>query len=116
MGGLVSRAAMSNSGLEHVERVVLLGTPNTGSFAPVLARRGVYAVVRKIARLSHTQTAESLATDVFSTFPSLYHLLPTCPGESGPDFFDAATWPTNGPQPNGPLLSRAREVIAGLAR
>ncbi len=116
MGGLVSRAAMSNAGLEHVERVVLLGTPNAGSFAPVLALRGVYAVVRKIARLSHSQTAESLAADVFSTFPSLYHLLPTSTDDSGPDFFDAAAWPANGPQPNGPLLSRAREVINGLAR
>ena len=116
MGGLVSRAAMSNEGLEHVERVVLLGTPNAGSFAPVLALRGVYAVVRKIARLSHSQTAESLAADVFSTFPSLYHLLPTSTDDSGPDFFDAAAWPANGPQPNGPLLSRAREVINGLAR
>jgi len=116
MGGLVSRAAMSHSGLEHVERVVLLGTPNNGSFAPVLALRGVYAVVRKIARLSQSQTAESLAADVFSTFPSLYHLLPTAAGDAGPDFFDAASWPADGPQPNGPLLSRAREVLNGLAR
>ena len=115
MGGLVSRAAMSNEGLEHVERVVLLGTPNTGSFAPVLALRGVYAVVRKIARLSHSQTAESLAAEVFSTFPSLYHLLPTSTGASDPDFFDAGAWPADGPQPNGPLLSRAREVLNGLA-
>jgi pimeloyl-ACP methyl ester carboxylesterase len=116
MGGLVSRAAMSHPGLEHVERVVLLGTPNTGSFAPVLALRGVYAVVRKIARLSQSQTAESLAADVFSTFPSLYHLLPTSTGDSGPDFFDAAAWPAKGPQPKGPLLSRAREVLGALAR
>lgn len=113
MGGLVSRAAMSHSDLAHVERVVLLGTPNTGSFAPVLALRGVYAVVRKIARLSQSQTAESLAAEVFSTFPSLYHLLPTSTGD--PDFFDATAWPANGPQPNGPLLSRARGVLSGMA-
>ena len=115
MGGLVSRAAMSNAGLEHVERVVLLGTPNTGSFAPVQALRGVYAVVRKIARLAQNQTAESLATEVFSTFPSLYHLLPTSTNHSGPDFFDAAAWPANGPQPNLPLLAKARAVLSALA-
>jgi len=107
---------MSSEGLGHVERVVLLGTPNAGSFAPVLALRGVYAVVRKIARLSHTQTAESLASEVFSTFPSLYHLLPTSTADSGPDFFDATAWPAQGPQPNVPLLSRARQVIAGFVR
>ena len=52
MGGLVSRAAMACEARSKVERVVLLGTPNSGSFAPVQALRGVYAVVRKIARLS----------------------------------------------------------------
>ncbi len=110
MGGLVSRAAMSHSGLEHVERVVLLGTPNTGSFAPVLARCA--ACTQWCARLRASrgvETAESLASEVFSTFPSLYHLLPTSMGDAEPDFFDAASWPADGPQPNGPLLSRARE-------
>ena len=115
MGGLVSRAAMASKGLSHVERVVLLGTPNTGSFAPVQALRGVYAVVRKLARLSHSQTAESLAAEVFSTFPSLYHLLPVANGNSEQDLFDAGAWPANGPTPNVPLLTRAREVLKTLA-
>jgi len=114
MGGLVSRAALKGQGLDHVERVVLLGTPNSGSFAPVLALRGVYAVVRKIARLAQNQTAESLAEEVFSTFPSLYHLLPVN-AEAGQDLFDAASWPSNGPTPNVPLLTRARQVLKELA-
>src|SRR6185312_7900580 len=75
MGGLVSRAALACDGMQKVERVVLLGTPNSGSYAPVQALRGVYAVVRKIARLAAPdQSAETLAAEVFSTFPSLYHL------------------------------------------
>jgi pimeloyl-ACP methyl ester carboxylesterase len=115
MGGLVTRAAMSGSGLDHVERVVLLGTPNAGSFAPVQALRGVYAVVRKIARLSHHQSAELLAAEVFSTFPSLYQLLPLPNGESDQDLFDAAAWPANGPTPHVSLLKRAREVLKTLA-
>jgi hypothetical protein len=88
MGGLVTRAAMAGEGMEHVERVVLLGTPNAGSFAPVQALRGTYAVVRKIARLSNTQSAESLAVEVFNTFPSLHQLLPVANGSSDLDFFD----------------------------
>src|SRR5690242_7797945 len=51
MGGLISRAALALPGTGSVERVLLLGTPNRGSFAPVQALRGTYAVVRKIARL-----------------------------------------------------------------
>jgi hypothetical protein len=115
MGGLVSRAALACEGMSHVERVVLLGTPNAGSFAPVQALRGVYAVVRKIARLSESQSAESLAAEVFSTFPSLYHLLPLPNGESEQDLFDVGAWPVNGPIPNGPLLAQARKALKKLA-
>src|SRR5262249_53858582 len=32
MGGLVSRAALTQAGMDKVERLVLLGTPNFGSF------------------------------------------------------------------------------------
>jgi hypothetical protein len=115
MGGLVSRAAMTCEGMDRVERIVMLGTPNAGSFAPVQALRGVYAVVRKIARLSQHQSAESLAAEVFSTFPSLYHLLPASNDESDQDFFDVAAWPADGPAPNVPLLTRAREVLRALS-
>jgi hypothetical protein len=115
MGGLVSRAAMANEGVEHVERVVLLGTPNSGSFAPVQALRGTYAVVRKLARLSNTQTAESLAVEVFNTFPSLYQLLPLANGNADPDFFDVKSWPEKGPVPRSPLLAQARSVLKTLS-
>jgi len=113
MGGLVARAAIKMLGRERVERVVLLGTPNGGSFAPVLALRGVYAVVRKIARLDMQRTAEWLASEVFNTFPSLYHMLPPPTGEL--DFFDAAHWPVSGPRPVPELLQQARAIPEQLA-
>jgi len=114
MGGLVTRAALACEGTKHVERVVLLGTPNAGSYAPVQALRGTYAVVRKIARLAQQQSAESLAAEVFSTFPSLYHLLPVANGESPLDLFDAGAWPADGLVPNVPLLTRARSVVKAI--
>ena len=103
--------------MEHVERVVLLGTPNAGSFAPVQALRGVYAVVRKIARLSQSQTAESLAAEVFSTFPSLYHLLPVPNGRFGAGFFRSRRrGPPTGRCRNAPLLDAgARGARSTLA-
>jgi pimeloyl-ACP methyl ester carboxylesterase len=116
MGGLVSRAALACEGMQKVERVVLLGTPNRGSFAPVQALRGVYAVVRKIARLaSDGQSAESLAADVFGTFPSLYHLLPAPDVDAGFDLFDVDAWPNSGPRPIVPLLDSARTLGERLA-
>ena len=106
MGGLVSRAALALPGTAHVERAVLLGTPNLGAFAPLQALRGSYAVVRNIARLDRWHTAEELAAQVFGAFPSLYQMLPA-PGD-GLDLLDRSQWPRFGPAPRRDLLARAR--------
>jgi PGAP1-like protein len=116
MGGLVSRVAVVLPGAERVERVVLLGSPNFGSFAPIQALRGTYAVVRKIARLASESSAEYLAGEVFNTFPSLYHMLPAAGGANGTDLFDAAAWPSTGPQPKAELLRQAQHVQSMLAQ
>ena len=120
MGGLVSRAALMLPGTGHVERLVLLGTPNSGSFAAVQALRGTYAVVRKLARLAESASAETLAAEIFNTFPSLYDLLPgedQSPGNGGRgiDLFDERAWPSTGPQPRPALLQTARDVHRRLA-
>jgi PGAP1-like protein len=115
MGGLVARAALAHPQTRHVVRVVLLGTPNLGSCAAVQALRGTYAVVRKVARLAAQPSAEALATEVFSSFPSLYDLLPTGDWSGRADLLDATAWPRSGPQPRADLLSRARATHGLLA-
>jgi PGAP1-like protein len=116
MGGLLSRAALALTDARHIERVVLLGTPNCGSFAAVQALRGTYAVVRKVARLALHASAESLAAEVFSTFPSLYELLPSAScSVPGTDLHDARCWPAAGPQPRPELLQAARALPQQLA-
>jgi pimeloyl-ACP methyl ester carboxylesterase len=120
MGGLVSRAALTLPGTGHVERLVLLGTPNSGSFAAVQALRGTYAVVRKLARLAESASAETLAAQIFNTFPSLYDLLPgedqsRRNGGRGTDLFDERAWPSSGPQPRPALLQSARDAHRRLA-
>jgi pimeloyl-ACP methyl ester carboxylesterase len=115
MGGLVSRAALLTPGMHKVRRLVLLGTPNLGSFAPLQALRGTYPVVRKIARLVSTASAESLANEIFNSFPSLYHMLPSAECAGGMDLLDAAEWPASGPQPDVGLLEGARDLQSKLA-
>jgi pimeloyl-ACP methyl ester carboxylesterase len=107
MGGLVARVALARPGTAHVARLILLGTPNLGSFAAVQALRGTYAVVRKVARLDGNRSAETLTRAVFSSFPGLYDLLP-CDGDA--DLFDPACWPASGPRPRAPLLRAARRA------
>ncbi len=113
LGGLVARAALAQPGTRKVQRVILLGTPNHGSYAAVQALRGTDAVVRKVARLAPGDSAETLATDVYSSFASLYDLLP--PGNARTALFDAAAWPRNGPQPRTHLLEAARTDRERLA-
>jgi len=115
MGGLVSRAALAHPGMDKVKRLVLLGTPNSGSYAPLQALRGTYAVVRKIASLVVEGTPEALAGGIFNSFPSLYHMLPGL-GRDGVDLFDPKAWPRSGPRPDRKLLREARHVRSRLVQ
>jgi pimeloyl-ACP methyl ester carboxylesterase len=103
MGGVVARVALATD-RGRIARVVQLGSPNLGSFAPVLALRAVYPTVRKLAALDLRHSAEDLARIVFRTLPSLHELLPD-PRLAGPlDLFDAAAWPDDALRPERPLL------------
>jgi pimeloyl-ACP methyl ester carboxylesterase len=106
LGGVVARLALAMDG-GRIARAVQLGSPNHGSFAPVLALRGVYPTVRKLAALDLRHDAEDLARIIFRTLPSLHELLPDASRTSGPDLFDAANWPGDALGPSPELLEEA---------
>jgi pimeloyl-ACP methyl ester carboxylesterase len=109
LGGLVARLALAR-GDGRITRVVQLGAPNCGSFAPVLALRGVYSTVRKLAALDLRHDAEDLARLVFRTLPSLHELLPDAALAGGPDLFEPGSWPRDALRPDARLLADAREA------
>lgn len=111
MGGLVARAALAHDTRGRIGRLVQLGAPNAGSFAPVQALRAVYPTVRKIAALDHRHSAEDLARTVFHTLPGLYQLLPTSPS----DLFDPQNWPEDALAPDVDMLATARASRAALS-
>jgi hypothetical protein len=115
MGGLVARAALTRAGGARVRRLVTLGTPHGGSFAPVQAFRGTYPLVRRIASLDPLHSAEVLAARVFAGFPSLYQLLPHRGAGCALDLFDLSVWPATGPGPERALLAAARRFPGQLA-
>jgi pimeloyl-ACP methyl ester carboxylesterase len=110
MGGLVARLALAQDSEKRIQKLVQLGAPNEGSFAPVQALRAAYPTVRKIASLDHRNTAEELARTVFLTLPGLYQMLPSVLSADEPNLFDAAQWPNDDLVPDAKLLARAHKV------
>lgn len=115
MGGLVARVAANRLPKRLIRRLVLLGTPNRGAFAPVLALRGTYPFVLRLSRLDLKHSPEELAARVFSSFPGLYQLLPAEPAKGEIDLLDPGSWPRSGPQPDPALLRRVAEARARMS-
>ena len=106
MGGLVARAALAYD-KRRIAKLIQLGAPNDGSFAPLQALRAVYPTVRKIAALDREHSAEHLARTVYHTLPGLYQMLPA-------DLFDPRRWPADELAPDAKMLARASKVRARL--
>jgi len=120
MGGLVARAMIRRhpdlwdslrltvDGTATGGRLVMLGTPNRGSFAPVLAFTGRDPKVKLLAALDPRLSRHDVVK-VLTTFPGLYQMLPfASAGLIGVDeLFEAATWPE--PVVHQHLLDRAGE-------
>jgi pimeloyl-ACP methyl ester carboxylesterase len=115
MGALVARIAVKQIAKRLVRKLIMLGAPNRGAFAPVLALRGTYPFVRKLSRLDLRHSADHLAAHVFCTFPGLYQMLPPDRADLAVDLLDARGWPSSGPQPDAALLGRVAEVRAAMA-
>ena len=114
MGGLVARAALALDRQSRIAKLVQLGAPNAGSFAPVQALRAVYPTVRKIAAIDQQHTAEELARKVFLSLPGLYQMLPSPERCDGLDLFDPRAWPQDELAPDAKLLQAARECRGRL--
>jgi pimeloyl-ACP methyl ester carboxylesterase len=115
MGGLVARMAAGVLPKRAVRKLILLGTPNRGTFAPLQALRGTYPFVRWLARLDGRHSPRFLAEKVFGTFPGLYQLLPMQRRFSRIDLSNPHCWPKDAPRPDPALLKQACAVLRGLA-
>jgi pimeloyl-ACP methyl ester carboxylesterase len=114
MGGLVARAALKHDKKKRIAKLIQLGAPNDGSFAPLQALRAVYPTVRKIGALDRNHSAEDLARAVYHTLPGIYQMLPSAAGPGDTDLFELSSWPKDELAPNPALLARARKVRARL--
>ncbi len=94
MGGLVSRTYLQR----HPERwrkggrLIMLGTPNHGSFAIPQVITGAYDTIRKLALIDLTHSRREL-TDILNTFPGSLQMLPSpLQMESMGKMYNASLW------------------------
>jgi pimeloyl-ACP methyl ester carboxylesterase len=109
MGGLVARTWIKHHRARWDKdcRLVMLGTPNHGSFAIPQVITGAHKMVRKLAALDQRHMLKSF-TGVLNTFPGSLYMLPSprvLPKIEG--LYDAGAWGTRSISQS--LLDRARK-------
>jgi hypothetical protein len=112
----VARVALPELPKRAVRKLILLGTPNRGTFAPLQALRGTYPFVRWLARLDGRHSPRYLAEEIFGTFPGLYQLLPMQRRSGRIDLSNPHCWPKDAPRPDPILLEQACAVLRRLPK
>ena len=107
MGGLVARglASLDPDGAV-IGKVITIGTPNLGSFAPVQVFTLAHGSLETFQKLDQFHSAEDLARKYMRHFPGLVEMMPG-DGHGPIDFFNRAAWPSLGTVPTAQVLSEA---------
>lgn len=113
MGGLVARAALKQ-GAGNIGTVVMMGTPNGGSYSPVLALRGVHELAAVVAGMDFAHSGRDLTEKIFSTFPGLAQMLPMDAISNGVAWSDSDNWPSS-PRTRKDVLAQAADMDSVLA-
>lgn len=118
MGGLVARALrlvapdvweeMGDARRGDSGRLVMLGTPNGGSYAVPLILTGAEAILKALAVVDLRGEKDQLLA-VAATFPGIYQMLPDAEpaDDHHAELFKVATWGARSPVAQ-PLLSEAQ--------
>jgi len=112
MGGLVARLAMRDpAAAAKVSRVVMMGTPNKGSFNAAQVFDGSHSITGMVQRLDLRHDMAQLIDGVFATLPGVYQLLPFRSQFDTSGVYDSAQWPTSPyAAPRQSELTRAEAV------
>ena len=105
-GGLVARAAL-RAGAAGVGKVIMMGTPNHGSFEVMQGIRGNHWVIHLLAAMGRRQTALELGKVCFGSWASVYDCLPERRAPGDLDAYDPGSWPREGLSPHADLLAAA---------
>ena len=112
MGGLlVAASRCAPRRVRAVQRLITLGTPHGGIYAPVQALRGVYPLVRRLAQLDPRAQRRNAGARCVRHLPQP---VPDAAARSdGLDLLDPRNWPSHGPQPNAHAAGRVHAARPG---
>lgn len=112
MGGLVARLAMRTpEAAANVSRLVMMGTPNKGSFNAAQVFDGTHSTAALVARLDLRHDMADLIERVFVTLPGVYQLLPFRSAFETSGVYDEGQWPADRfAPPRQAQLTRAEAV------
>ena len=91
MGGLVARRYLDLFGqeaLDRLDRLIMMGTPNHGSYVPLMAMKGKYTILRVVSFIYGGEIARA----VVQSFPGLYEMFPHTSIFGQPDLYDQGYW------------------------
>ncbi|MDV7143987.1 DNA/RNA non-specific endonuclease [Tropicimonas sp. TH_r6] len=111
MGGLLARhIAARDKDTRQIDRVITIGTPNGGSYSPVMVFRNAHTLVAQLGRLDQSHTAEEIVRDVLRGFPGLVEMMPDPELRPTENFFDHVNWPDSKMRPLAAVLDAALEA------
>src|SRR6185436_5661839 len=123
MGGLVARTFIAQNGKRWQEwgrtpngsRLIMLGTPNYGSFAIPQIFTGIEQTIAMLARLDLRHSKEEIV-EIVNSFPGLYQMLPSpAKNRDWERFYQSSSWGvTNVAQDHLDYALRHHEVLAGI--
>jgi CHAT domain-containing protein len=121
MGGLVVRAMIASPGdlwdricQRDGGRLVMLGTPNRGSFDVVETLLGASTTIRQLALLDLENDVETIS-DIVAKFPGVLELLPDMDEYFGDALWNDYRQKRGGSVPEQARLAAARETLKSIA-
>ena len=115
MGGLVARQmAAEDPNRRMISRVITIGTPNFGSYAPMQVFDLSHGMVRALAAVDLTQDRTDIVKGTLRGFPGLVELLPSPDLRPDQDAFNRKSWPKTALPPQQTALTQAAKAARAL--
>jgi pimeloyl-ACP methyl ester carboxylesterase len=115
MGGLVARQmAAEDVDKTFISRIVTIGTPNFGSYAPVQVFDLSHGMLGPLGLADQTHDRKTLVGKYLRAFPGLIEMMPQSDKRPDEGYFTKTFWPSGAVPPTVTALRAAKQSSADL--